>query len=61
MCERTKVDAAIYLRVHTFSGAEAWLSVGCSVPPGPLRAVSRTVYLLPGSRSLPEGDKEERN
>lgn len=51
----------VYLRVHTFSGAEARLSVGCSAPPGPLRVVSRTVYLLPGSRSLPEGGKEERD
>lgn len=51
----------IYLRVHTFSGDEARLSVGYSVPPGPLRVVSRTMYLLPGSRSLPEGGKEERD
>lgn len=43
-----------YLRVHTCSGAEARLSVGCSCPLSPLRAVARMVYLLPGSRALRE-------
>jgi hypothetical protein len=47
----------IYLRVQTCSGADARLSVGCSAPPGPLRVVNRTVYLLPGSRDLSEGER----
>lgn len=49
-----------YLRVHTCSGAEARLSVGCSCPPGPLRAVTQMVYLLPGSRALWGGEARER-
>lgn len=43
-----------YLRVHTCSGAEARLSVGCPCPLSPLRAVAQMVYLLPGSRALRE-------
>lgn len=42
----------MYSRVHTCNGAEATLSVGRSCAPSPLRAVTRTVYLLPGSRAL---------
>lgn len=49
-----KAETACCLRVHTFSGAEARLSVGYSAPPGPLRVVNLTLYLLPGSRSLSE-------
>ena len=47
----------VYSRVHTCSGVEARLSVECSCPPSPLRADTRMVYLLPGSRALQREDR----
>lgn len=47
-----ELSPALYSRVHTCTGAEARLSVRCSCPPSPLRAVTQMAYFLPGSKAL---------